>query len=230
MMLLPIPEDEDGAERYAESCYPNPPNIGSTHTDCGALRMRTAVLRWGLLVMASVVCALLPPGLLLAQDDADDTADFPLVVTFESNRRSVIAFDQIWWTVQLHNPTEHAIGPLVVEMTVDERLTHYRMRRLSNGRVVVQPPRFAAEAVRVAPGATVTVQFDVEVRGSADTGRLHPFTHQARIIYPDGRVQTTQPISVRLDRIPRTELRWWWGLALVGVGLGVARLWQRARP
>jgi hypothetical protein len=183
--------------------------------------MRRYLCRWKTLLIALAVCLVATP-LHAQEEDA-----FPLNVTLESNRRSVIAFDQIWWTVTLDNPTAQPVTDLTVEIVFDERLTHYRMRRLSNGQPVLQPPRFAAEGVRVDPGASVTVQFDVEVRGSADTApTLAPFTHRARIIYPDGRVQETTPVTVRLDRIPRTDVRWWWGPALVGGGLLLAAAWS----
>lgn len=154
---------------------------------------------------------------------AQPADDFPLVATLSSNRRSVIAFDQIWWTVTLTNTTPHAVEGVTVAMLFDERVTHFRFPDPPpTGTVVIAPPRFALEGLTVPAGETVDVWFDVEVRGRADTPPRDPFTHTASIIYADGRVQHTNAVSVRLDAIPRTTVRWWWGLAVTGLGLLVA--------
>ena len=190
--------------------------------DCTQIKYsKTIRAQYHRFMAASIFCLLLfcvgmwvPAHTTHAQ--ADDVS--PLRAELTTNRREAIAFDQIFWTLELYNDGAVPLAVHEVRFEFDTRLHHFRVRRLTDGDALLIEHTATARNITIPAGEKVTVQFDGEVDPSIEqTGDYRPLTHAATIVYgDDARIMQSNTASVTLSPLPTAPLAWWWGLVALG--------------
>lgn len=191
----------------------------------------------GLLLMALSVAFAAPQQ--AAAHHQDDTSG-RLRAELSTNRREAIAFDQIFWTLYLENISTEPIIVESLRFDFDERLHHFRVRRLTRGEAAISGQVATAADIRILPGEQVVIEFDGEVRPIIETeGDFRPITQQAIIHYRAENDETrytmrSERVTVRLSPLPLADWPWWGGVvlltAVVGGGALLYGLWRGLMP